>query len=306
MGSIALLFSLALWVTAVGFSRRTNYAVFKTIHHIGFWGFMVCGCCHKFDLIWYFLPGMMLYGIDGVYRLHQAVLERAAGSTVQVLHASVSSGGSLCSLVLSAPHLGAAASGFLWLYVPTLSWHYHPFEYIAVPWPTADPTTGRTITQTALLVHIKGYNGWTKQLLALVASKGKDLALKIQGPYSELPGPVVGHPEVSPADGNCQKNQTPDSVIIIAGGNGISPATAVLQELAGAASTGLPTLLVWCCRTAEELEVLGPVVMAMAHTLRLQLTTKFYFTGKRQGMQCQRLICKLARTACNEHDCCAG
>lgn len=54
------------------------------------------------------------------------------------------------------------------------------------------------------------------------------------------------------------------------------------MELAAAAAVtpGLPCLLVWASRSAAELETMGPLVLAMAHALQLQLTTKLFFTGE--------------------------
>jgi hypothetical protein len=53
------------------------------------------------------------------------------------------------------------------------------------------------------------------------------------------------------------------------------------MELAAAAVTpGLPCLLVWASRSAAELETMGPLVLAMAQALQLQLTTKLFFTGE--------------------------
>lgn len=170
MGSIAFLFGLALWTTSLEKVRRSNYALFKATHHIGFWGFLVFGCCHKWDIVWGFLPGLVLYGIDGVYRLQQAVVQPAISSTsstcgtVRVLHASVSPGRTMCSLVLSSPTYGVAGSGYVWLCVPGLSCQYHPFEYLAVPWGQADLTSSGALltdgvaTSTALLLHIKAYS----------------------------------------------------------------------------------------------------------------------------------------------------
>lgn len=42
--------------------------------------------------------------------------------------------------------------------------------------------------------------------------------------------------------------------------------------------------LVWCCRKAGELELMGPRVLAMTHALGLQLTTKVYYTGEADGL----------------------
>jgi len=161
LGSVAFVFAVALWLTSLETVRRRSYAVFKAVHHIGFWGFLFFGICHKWDLIWAFLPGLVLYGIDAVYRIYQAVLEPAwavtqggtSGSTTRMLYASVSPQGGLCTMVLSSPKFAAAAGGYLWLSVPALSWQYHPFEYIAVPWAAGDGSSS-----PGLLLHIKAYS----------------------------------------------------------------------------------------------------------------------------------------------------
>jgi hypothetical protein len=69
-----------------------------------------------------------------------------------------------------------------------------------------------------------------------------------------------------------------------AGGISITPAMAVLQELAASTSSGstpLPVLLVWSFRQAQELQLLCPPLLALAGGLRLQLTTKLFYTGER-------------------------
>jgi hypothetical protein len=57
---------------------------------------------------------------------------------------------------------------------------------------------------------------------------------------------------------------------------------SVLQQLSasGIPTKGLPTLLVWSCRMPDELEFLGPRVLAMAQALGLQLTIKLFCTGE--------------------------
>lgn len=68
------------------------------------------------------------------------------------------------------------------------------------------------------------------------------------------------------------------------GGNGISSAASVFTELAAAAAVitpGLPCLLVWASRDSDELQVMAPLVLAMAQALQLQLTVKLFYTGER-------------------------
>jgi hypothetical protein len=88
----------------------------------------------------------MLYGVDAVYRLQQSLWESSsskpsgfnsssrktpagfsAGSSVEVLEAVASPGGSMVSLLLAAPQYGVASTGFVWLSIPEvnqrLDWH---------------------------------------------------------------------------------------------------------------------------------------------------------------------------------------
>lgn len=198
-GGLAFIFGVLLWLSALQVVRRSNYSVFKVLHHIGFWGFMVGGVCHYWSNIWYFIPGMVFYGIDAVFRIHQAVFERSSVSgtrSMKVLQATVSSDGMVCSLLLQQSQLAAAECGTLWLCVPELSWFgWHPFDYLAVP----QVTPGES--QQALLVSIKAYDRWTQRLVSLIAEKGADIRVKIQGPYAE------GGARAAPADG----------VVIVAG-----------------------------------------------------------------------------------------
>jgi len=93
-GSIAFIFGLLLWIASSDVVRRRWYGTFKAMHHVGFWGFLVFGCCHNWALIWNFLPGLMLYVVDGVFRTHQAVFASSStGST------SSSTGGSAMFLL---------------------------------------------------------------------------------------------------------------------------------------------------------------------------------------------------------------
>jgi DMSO/TMAO reductase YedYZ heme-binding membrane subunit len=85
MGGLSFLAGLALWLTSLEAARRSSYDLFYKMHHIGFWGFLLFGCCHYWAMMWYFLPGLLLYGIDAVYRVWQATVER--GGRVVGAHA---------------------------------------------------------------------------------------------------------------------------------------------------------------------------------------------------------------------------
>ncbi|KAF6254932.1 hypothetical protein COO60DRAFT_273403 [Scenedesmus sp. NREL 46B-D3] len=285
LGGVAFLFVIALWIACLPAIRRGAYAVFKALHHVGFYGMLVLGCCHYWRMFWWFLPGLVLYFSEGAMRLLQA----GCSGDACVLHASASSDGKLCSLVLSAPEYALASNGIVWLSAPGVSWFgtWHPFDYIAVPWPASGGSAG-VITgaepQCAMLIHMKAYSGWTRKFIANVAEQGVNVRVKTQGPYADVGSYAAGHIGSGAAAAGSAPSHTagqPDAAIIVAGGISITPAFTVLQQLAaaGSSSSRLPVLLIWAFRHAQELELLCPPLLAMAGALRLQLTTQLFYTG---------------------------
>jgi hypothetical protein len=159
------------------------------MHHFGFWGFMILGVAHHWSLFWYFVPGMILYAVDGVFRLHQMFAGRSgqldtratalgaasagcSGVNTEVLKADVDPAATMCSLLLSAPEFGVAPAGVVWLNVPSLSiTAWHAFDYTASE--VIANADGRVCNaynagkgavegqrKAALSVHIKAYSRW--------------------------------------------------------------------------------------------------------------------------------------------------
>eukprot|EP00775_Hariotina_reticulata_P001549 gene1549-1888_t len=250
-GSISFIFGLVLWITASDVVRRKWYGVFKAMHHIGFWGFLVFGCCHNWALIWNFIPGLMLYAVDAVFRIHQAVF--ASCSTGSTIGGTGSTAGSTAD----CGNINLLAC--------------HPFTCVAVPWP-ADRTSSRPAglsaasagrasggVCTALLVHIKAYDRWTRKLVQHVADNGCAIRLKLQGPYPELPGADSGTlaPKKMPPAGHQKHSLKQNGVVIVA---------------------GLKLRSHYSRRAAGELEFLAPRVLAMARTLGVDLTVRLFYT----------------------------
>jgi hypothetical protein len=69
------------------------------------------------------------------------------------------------------------------------------------------------------------------------------------------------------------------------GGISITPAMAVLQELAATqGGRQLPILLLWSFRSSCELELLCPPLLALARGLGLQLTPRLFYTGEHSSL----------------------
>jgi hypothetical protein len=190
MGGLAFLFLMTLWIACLPAIRRGGYEVFKALHHAGFYGMLVLGFCHYWRMFWWFLPGLVLYFSECAMRLVQA----SCSSNVRVLHASAAHDQKLCSLVLSATDYALSSSGIVWLSSPGVSWFgsWHPFDYIAVPWPASDGAA-EAHGQSAMLIHMKAYSGWTRKFIARVAEQGVNIRVKMQGPYADGGSSAAGH-----------------------------------------------------------------------------------------------------------------
>jgi hypothetical protein len=223
MGGLAFLFLMALWIACLPSIRRGAYEVFKALHHVGFYGMLVLGFCHYWRMFWWFLPGLVLYFSECAMRLLQA----GCSSNVCVLHASAAHDQKLCSLVLSAPNHAVASSGIVWLSSPGVSWigSWHPFDYIAVPWPASDEffvDNAESQSGTAMLIHMKAYSGWTRKFIARVAEQGVNVSLKMQGPYADGGSSAAGQAGAAAAAaavGSSKQHDAGqmDAAIIVAG-----------------------------------------------------------------------------------------
>jgi len=73
----------------------------------------------------------------------------------------------------------------------------------------------------------------------------------------------------------------------IVGGGGIAAALPVFQGLAnaGLCKKQLPALLIWSCKTADEMGFMAPRVLAAAKALNLEVTTYLFASQAAQGAQ---------------------
>jgi len=197
MGGPALFFALLLLATSQEPVRRWWYTLYKVLHHIGFWGFLLVGCMHHWGMFWYFVPGLLLYAVDGVFRLHQTFTGRSGnlsmdsqatapapgctGTNTEVLRVDVDPAKTMCSLLLAAPEFGAAPAGIVWLNVPAISpVEWHAFDYTASQVTMSPDSTvsnghsggkGGSVGKqgTALSVHIKAYSRCVMSLVVCMS-----------------------------------------------------------------------------------------------------------------------------------------
>jgi len=172
--------------------------------------FFFAALLHAWSHWYYMMAGLALYAFDKVTRMVHA------SRAVAVLHLSHAAG--VTRLEVSATCLGAAghaAGQYAFVQVPALGlFQWHPFTISSPPAAAAGGHDGERV----MTFHIKsnGLSTWTGALADLAATRPRlaDLALSIDGPY-----------------GNAGHYYERDTVVLVAGGIGVTPMHAILGDL---------------------------------------------------------------------------
>ncbi len=247
-----LLLTLALAVAL--FARRSHYEAFLATHHAVLL-FFAAGLVHAWSHWYYTAAGLILYAFDKVMRAVNGA------RVVRTLALDVARPGVTRLRVAAGFLRGRAmyAGQYAWLCVPAVSsLEWHPFT-IASPPAAAAGADG----ELTFFIKSMGEGTWTGRLAALAralraAQEDADArggsedpialpAVSVDGPYGRV-GALEGR----------------DTLVLFAGGIGVTPVHALACELAarrekgggaGALPRGLArVVVVWVVREAELLE----------------------------------------------------
>jgi predicted ferric reductase len=255
------------------FVRRRSYETFYYLHQYVGILFFVVGVWHAWGFWYYTAGGMILWLADKLTRLFK--------STRECRLISLDHSGGVVRLVIDAPSFSHNAGQYAFLNVPAIDeWQWHPFTVSSCP---SSPL--RTF-------HIKdmGVGTWTHELAQLALLCGED-----SRPFS--PRICVDAPYGQPRDYTGKR-----SIVLVAGGIGITPLHSILMDLyervchatetrdfvkySGASETeGIGSIrhvrLVWVVRHPAEANIFAESLYRIhAHnpgeifTLQLYCTTK--------------------------------
>ncbi|KAG8368965.1 hypothetical protein BUALT_Bualt15G0101100 [Buddleja alternifolia] len=264
-GVISLLAGILMWITSLPGVRRLNFELFFYTHQL-YVVFVVFLALHVGDFIFCFAAGgIFLFMLDRFLRFFQS------RRTVHVLSARSFPCGTL-ELVLSKPaNLHYNALGWIFLQIRELSWlQWHPFSV------SSSPLDGKN--HLAILIKVLGdWTGKLEKQISSISEKGPQneqllqdfpkITASVEGPY--------GH--ASPY------HLTYESLILVAGGIGISPFLAILSDVLHRIKNREPCmpkniLIVWAIKASHELPLLQTVNMEsicpnFSNTLNLEVQT---------------------------------
>ena len=251
---------LTISIIAAIWFRRKNYEAFQYTHQ-AVWFFYAVALSHAWSFWYYAVGGLILIAIDKVFRTVDAArvvrvksLLSAHGITRLVLDASFLKGRSFF------------AGQYVWLNIPDVSpIEWHPFTVSSPPSDSlvffSSSSAPPRVPTVSFHIRDMGEGTWTSRLADVAGRPVKnhaDLQVSVDGPHGRA--------------GNFAER---DTVIMFAGGVGITPFVSICSELFARSTLpgrgSLPpqlrrVILVWAVREVDTLsafaDMIAPLIKA--------------------------------------------
>ncbi|KAG4942762.1 hypothetical protein AAZX31_17G082400 [Glycine max] len=254
-GEIALVVGLVIWVTSLPQIRRRKFEIFYYTHHL-YAVFLVLFLFHVGDRHFYTVfPGIFLFSLDKLIRIIQSSPKTC------MVSARIFPGRALELILPKDPGMKYNPTSVIFLKIPTISHlQWHSFSIIS----------SSRADDHILSVIIKCEGWWTNSLYDLIhaeldktADKRKGIPIAIEGPYGPASLDFLRY----------------DTLLLVAGGSGITPFLSILAEADSATNKSrFPSRiqLVYVIKKAQDFCLLHPI----SHLLLNQSTEKFHLNLK--------------------------
>ncbi|KAK9926817.1 hypothetical protein M0R45_024027 [Rubus argutus] len=265
-GEMCLVTGLVIWITALPQIRRKKFEIFYYTHHL-YMVFLVFFLFHAGDRHFYAVfPGIFLFGLDKILRIIQSRPETC------ILSARVFPSKAIELILPKDPGLKYTPTSVLFLKVPSISkYQWHSFSIIS----------SSTVDTNTMSILIKSEGSWTSSLSNLIQTEQKSdadqmkwIPVAVEGPYGPVSMDFLRY----------------DSLILVAGGIGITPFLSILQELVSAQNSGrykfLPRMqLIFAVKKAQDICLLNSISPLIFNqpAEKCRLKVKVYVTQEEQS-----------------------
>lgn len=206
-GEIALVSGVAIWITSLPAVRRRKFEIFYLSHHL-YAVFLVSFLFHVGDRHFYMVfGGIFLFGLDKLLRVTQS------RPSVCILSARIFPCRAVQLILPKDPGLTYTPTSVVFIKIPSIShFQWHPFSV----------ASSSRIDENRMSVLAKCQGKWTNALFDMIqgtliaeTEKVQCIPVGVEGPYG--PASVDFHRY--------------DSLLLVAGGCGITPFLGILQEI---------------------------------------------------------------------------
>ncbi|PRQ17225.1 putative ferric-chelate reductase (NADH) [Rosa chinensis] len=265
-GEISLVTGLVIWITALPQIRRKKFEIFYYTHHL-YMVFLVLFLFHAGDRHFYTVfPGIFLFGLDKLLRIIQSRPQTC------ILSARVFPSKAIELMLPKDPGLKYTPTSVLFLKVPSISkYQWHSFSIIS----------SSSVDANSMSILIKSEGSWTSSLSNLIQTEQKSdadhmkcIPVAVEGPYGPATMEFLRY----------------DSLLLVAGGIGITPFLSVLQELVAAQNSGrykfLPRMqLIFAVKKAQDICLLNSISPLIFNqpAEKCHLKVKVYVTQEEQS-----------------------
>lgn len=240
-GVIALLSGMIMWLTSIKPIRRKFFELFYYTHHL-YVVFIVFFALHTNDRHFCtVLSGIFLFLLDRFLRFLQS------GRTVKILSARILPCKAVELTLSRQPGLKYISTSVILLKIPVISrLQWHPFSI----------TSSSSVDKDRISVLIKVQGEWTERLYNFIYAshllkiRTVSLSAAVEGPYGPDSSYFLRY----------------DSLLLIAGGSGVTPFLSILQEIMSQEIKSTPRiLLIVVVKKREDLSMLNLISPTLLH-----------------------------------------